>query len=76
LNCGSMITTDMTLMDNPVENTILTYDQIKHIHKFVMTDTLKNILSPQKPRDDIIYWYMGHDPYNSADDHAFMARVV
>lgn len=64
------------LMANPATDPYLTYDQIKYIQKFVLTDTLASILSPCKPRDDVFYWYNGHDPYNSADNHAFMERIA
>jgi len=64
------------MMASPAADTILTYDQIQHIQKFVLTDVLASILSPCKPRDDVFYWYVGHDPYNSADNHAFMARAT
>jgi len=60
----------------PNKETVVTWGQIKHIQKFVLTDTFKRFLSPTKPRNDVFYWYVGHDPYNSLDDHAFMNRVL
>ena len=58
--------------------TILTPDQIKYLRKLVLTNTIASIIgiSPTKPRDDVFYCYVGHDPYNSADDHAFMDKVI
>ena len=55
---------------------ILNYNQLKFTEEFLVTDSFSRLLSPRKAGSDIFQWYVGHDPYNSADCEAFMLRIA
>ncbi len=59
-------------MANPPADTTLTHEQIKC--SFPITDMSWPLT--QKRFDAVFYWYFGHDPYNSADNKAFMERIA
>ena len=64
-----------------VSRTLLA-EHMKHIQDEMIADVLTYGFAAQliKPRqmhaDPVFFFYVGHDPYNSADDVAFMDRVT
>ena len=57
-------------------------EHMKHIQDEMIENVLTYGFSAMvlKPRDmmanPVFRWYRGHDPYNSADDQAFMERLT
>ena len=53
-------------------------DDIKIVTKLVLDDCQARFMFPSRPfgkRDEVFYFYNGHDPYNSADSPSFMDRA-
>ena len=49
-------------------------------HRIVVDESFVKLMSTMLPKDitDCLFghWYTGHDPYNSADNPAFMDRLT
>ncbi len=63
-------------------NSILLAEQIKHMQDEMIAQALTygfcaTLIKPREMYvEPVFHWYVGHDPYNSADNVAFMDRVA